>query len=266
MRSIGAPLVACAILAAATDNAAAIINGTASWMSGHTVQVVARSGRICTGVVIDSTAVVTAAHCAGYGATILAGGAPAKVTSVTNSIVRADGTRIRVAGDAAILKLAAPIYASPVNVGSGISGTSFTVAGFGTTSEEHPGAVGALHEASLVRAGPNALIDPHRQGQIGASACFGDSGGPVIQGGALVGIITRASHPSPRIACGHLTHFAPVIATVGAPVATSSAPAAASEATNLWVFGSAAQPPVGQRVSSKRKPVGEVAVTSPLNH
>jgi hypothetical protein len=67
-----------------------------------------------------------------------------------------------------------------------------------------------LHEASLVAAGPRALVDPNRSGSISASACFGDSGGSVMRGSELVGIITRAAHPSPRIAGGHLTRWAPV--------------------------------------------------------
>ena len=62
----------------------------------------------------------------------------------------------------------------------------------------------------LVAEGPNTLVDPNRAGSIGASACFGDSGGPVLRGGMLVGIITRATHPSPHLACGHLTRWVAV--------------------------------------------------------
>ena len=57
------------------------------------------------------------------------------------------------------------------------------------------------------------LVDPNRSGNISASACFGDSGGPVLRGGELVGIITRAAHPSPRIACGDYTRWAPIRVT-----------------------------------------------------
>jgi hypothetical protein len=45
---------------------------------------------------------------------------------------------------------------------------------------------------------------------MGASACFGDSGGPVMRGGALVGVITRANYPGKRIACGYYTRWAPI--------------------------------------------------------
>ena len=38
-------------------------------------------------------------------------------------------------------------------------------------------------------------------------------GGPVLRGGVLVGIISRASHPSSHLVCGHLTHWVPVTAS-----------------------------------------------------
>lgn len=206
-----AMIFAVAIAGLMPDSASAIINGTASGLSSYTVQIVTRAGRNCSGVVIGRTAVATAAHCAGAGAKILSGGAPAVATSVSNLAVLEDGTQIRVSGDAAILRFANPRFAAPVPVGSE-TGSHFVVAGFGTTDEAHPGANGALHQATLVRAGPYKLIDPHRAGRaISASACFGDSGGPVMQGSTLIGIITRASHTSPRIACGHLTHYAPIM-------------------------------------------------------
>jgi hypothetical protein len=101
------------------------------------------------------------------------------------------------------------------------SGERYTIAGYGTTDEGHSGSFGALHEASLVAAASRALVDPNRTGSIGASACFGDSGGPVMRGGILVGIITRAAHPSPPIACGHLTRWAPVTVSGEAGSATA---------------------------------------------
>ena len=73
-----------------------------------------------------------------------------------------------------------------------------------------------------------ALVDPNRTGSIGASACFGDSGGPVMRGGMLVGIITRAAHPSPRIACGDLTRWAAI--SVSGEAVANAAPEPASAA------------------------------------
>jgi hypothetical protein len=90
--------------------------------------------------------------------------------------------------------------------------------------------LGVLHEATLVAEGPYALVDPNRAGSIGASACFGDSGGPVLRGGMLVGVISRAAHPSPHLACGHLTRWAPVTAS---DAAMASADASAGEAATV---------------------------------
>jgi hypothetical protein len=83
-----------------------------------------------------------------------------------------------------------------------------------------------LREARLIAAGPYALVDPNRSGSISASACHGDSGGPVLHGSVLVGVISRAAHPHPRIACGHLTRWAPIV--ISATPAETTGRAAAS--------------------------------------
>jgi hypothetical protein len=113
-----------------------------------------------------------------------------------------------------------PSSVSPAPVGAG-AGNSYTIAGFGTVNESQRGAFGSLNAAQLVSAGARVLVDPNRTGANGASACFGDSGGPVMRGGMLVGVITRASRPGSRLACGHLTRWAPVMAS-GTPVARAN--------------------------------------------
>ena len=109
--------------------------------------------------------------------------------------------------------------AAPIGDGGG---DSFTIAGYGTADESAGGGFGALRQANLVAASRGALVDPFRQGDIGASACFGDSGGPVMRGGMLVGVITRAAYPNRRIACGNLTRWAPVTVTGSARAAVPS--------------------------------------------
>lgn len=197
--------VACAGLLAATP-AGAVIKGTSSSLGSYTVRLV--GPHYCTGVVIARQLVVTAAHCARRGLRVVGGGSVG-IAGIARSAVLDDGRRVTVAGDAAILRLTAPLSASAAPIGDG-DGDTFTIAGYGTTDERASGAFGALHEASLVAAPGRQLVDPNRSGAISASACFGDSGGPVMRGGMLVGVITRANYPNKRIACGFYTRWAPV--------------------------------------------------------
>ena len=185
----------------------------------------------CSGVAIGRQAVVTAAHCAGR-PSVSAYGQRIAVAQVTRSAV-VDGRRISVAGDAAILILRAPLPGaiSPLPVGDPGDG-DFTIAGFGTASEAQRMAVGTLREARLVQASHHRwmLVDPNRSGKLSASACFGDSGGAVIQNGALVGVITRVNYPRAPIACGWYTQYAPVTASGSTTTMIAETPATPSYA------------------------------------
>ena len=203
----------------ATAPAGAVVKGNSSSLGSITVRLVGNGN--CTGVVIARQIVVTAAHCA-HGMRVYSNGGSARVTGVSRSAVLDDGRRVSVSGDAAILKLSAPLAGvSAAKIGDG-GGDTFTIAGYGTTDESARGAFGSLHEATLIAIGARALVDPHRTGVIGASACFGDSGGPVMRGGSLVGVITRAAHPSPRLACGDVTRWAAI--TVSGTAVANAAP------------------------------------------
>jgi hypothetical protein len=209
-------LPALAVLGLTATSAGAVVMGNSSALSQYTVRVIGRDH--CSGVAIARRAIATAAHCASRRARVMAGGGGIAVVAVTHSTTLDDGRRVQVSGDAAIMQLAEPLPSSvaPAPVGAG-QGNLYTIAGFGTVNESQRGAFGSLNAAQLVSAGARVLVDPNRSGSNGASACFGDSGGPVMRGGMLVGVITRASRPGSRLACGHLTRWAPVVAS-GTPV------------------------------------------------
>ena len=217
------PLVAAGALIAASP-ALAMINGSPSGLAGHTVRILSVAGTaVCTGVAIGPRHVVTARHCYGGSRSVAAAGKRIRIAGAGAS---AAGVSVR--GDAIVLTLAEPLpqEITPLAVGPGEG--PFIAAGYGTSVEAQRNLGAMLQEATLVPAQGNTLVDPSRNGSISASACYGDSGGPVVRRGVtgyvLVGIITRASHPSPKLVCGHLTHYAPLYGS-GQVVAASEEPA-----------------------------------------
>jgi hypothetical protein len=196
-----------------TGSAHALIQGSPSELSRHTVRIISKSGTpICSGVAVGPRHVATARHCLARARSVSADG---KQIRITGSARAAAGIAVR--GDAIVLTLAEslPSTITPLVVGDGDG--PFVIAGYGTDVESTRALGAVLHEATVVAAGGNALVDPNRSGLLSPSACYGDSGGPVVRrvGGSyvLVGVISRASHVSPRLVCGQFTHFAPVHAS-----------------------------------------------------
>lgn len=252
LRRAGPWLLAAAALAPAPA-AQAVVQGQASGLDHHVVRIA--GGAVCTGVAIDRRTVVTAAHCPSGG--VHAGGAVIGVAARLRGTVTLDnGQRVTLAGDSAILRLRAPLPASisPLPVADAEHDGPYLIAGYGTPSETHR-SYGALREALLVdsKVERHMLVDPNRSGAISASACFGDSGGPVLQRGAggwrLVGVITRANYPNRRIACGFYTRYAPVRAS-----GTATAAAAAPQMESFALAASAPASAPAPKTAPKRAP------------
>jgi hypothetical protein len=238
-----AALLSLALILTGPRVAHAVIMGTSSSLGHHTVQLVDSAGRVkCSAVVIDRLIVVTAAHCAALRTIVADGHSVAVASAAHGSVVTETGMRVSISGDAAFLRLRSvlPSSVGPIGIG-GNSGGPLTIAGYGAVDEIHRGG-GALHEATLVHAGRFLLVDPSRAGPVSASACFGDSGGPVLSGGQLVGVITRASYPRSPKACGYYTHYAPVIVSGRAEAATTGSAGAATSG-RPGRLGSAARQP-----------------------
>jgi hypothetical protein len=184
---------------------------------------------LCSATVIGPREVLTAQHC---------------VTGYSHLAVIAGGRRIAVVGRSsgapARLTLAHPLPSSYVPIAIGSGSGNFIIAGYGVAYESPRAPSAGLRQTQLVSqngSGSGPLIDPNRRGNIGASACMGDSGGPVAQFDGsqyvLVGIIDRASHPSPSRACGHLTHFVAAGGFLSGTSVAAAPPRAPRRAANV---------------------------------
>ena len=205
--SLALCLVASAAFLFASSDAHAVMRGQgAGAISRHVVKLVGHN-LLCSATVIGRQQLLTANHC---------------VESSGPFFVVAGGSRIAVTGHTAqgqttLLTIASPLPASyvPIATGEGGNDGAYTIAGYGTAREAERMHSAGLREARLVTDSRyGALVDPRRRGAISASACMGDSGGPVAKFDGkrfvLVGIVERVSNYAGVGACGFLTHFSAV--------------------------------------------------------
>lgn len=226
-----------AFIFASSDAHAVMRGSSAGGISRHVVKLVGHN-LLCSATVIGRQQLLTANHC-------VEGSGP--------FFVMAGASRIAVTGHSGhgqttLLTLASPLPARYVPIATGSSGGdgSYTIAGYGTAQESERMRSAGLREARLVSDSRyGALVDPRRRGAISASACMGDSGGPVAKFDGkryvLVGIVERVSNYAGVGACGFLTHFS----SVGGGSAVASAP----EGTTRQ----ASEPRQQRRVASKAK-------------
>jgi trypsin len=221
-----------AFILVASDAQAVVRGKTAGGISRHVVKLIGHN-LLCTATVIGRQQVLTANHC-------VEGRGPFFVVTSAGKIAVSGHTP---SGQATLLTLESPLPASaePIATGDAPGDGSLTIAGYGTAAESARMHSAGLREARLVRdARYGGLVDPQRRGPISASACMGDSGGPVARFDGkryvLVGIVERVSNYAGIGACGFLTHYS----TVGGVPSYAAAPnnsRAASEPTPRQIRG-----------------------------
>ena len=192
----------------------------------HAVMIFDNRGDLCSGVVIEPTAVLTAAHCVTgaeawrvhfrnhAGEPVLI--EPKRITVHPEYDPQAIKKRTR-SVDLAVVTLDAPLPApfEPVALGDDTPlgpGEPVTLGGYGYATEKLRTSVGTY------RAVPLTVVEPHGHGTLivwladpkvasgasGAGGCLGDSGGPILKGGALVAITVWTTGPG-KSDCGTFT-------------------------------------------------------------
>lgn len=209
MRSKRTGLIAAAAIVVATGTASAalgIVGGTTvqrapSWMGSLQV---ARGSHVCGGALVSSTWAVTAKHC------LEADLAQVRFGSLDHS---AGGELVRVrtavtapsGADVALLQLSTAVAGTPVTVASSSPGpgTAVTLYGWGQTTSS-PGTSPASMflkelqtqvdvDSACGWRGFDGAAELCIQSTRDQTACYGDSGGPAVVDGMLVGVTSRGS-------------------------------------------------------------------------
>ena len=197
----------------------------------NAVMITSTAGTFCTGAAIARDLVLTAAHCVAPGPSYkLIEFDPARQPTLIDlrEIARHPNFNLqtllghRATADVALIKLAAPLPSAivPANLSRSDrkpeAGDRYTIVGYGVAARGDGKTSGTLRSAQLVSTGRPGnlqirLIDPATGGEReGLGACTGDSGAPVYQGTALIGVVSWSTGPNLSAGCGGMTGVTPI--------------------------------------------------------
>ena len=224
-------LAALALMIVAAPAGAITGNAPSAVLEGrHAVMIVGSHGTFCTGTAITRDLVLTAAHCVQPGSDyklVEFDAAHQPRLLDVRSVARHPQFNLqtlfahRATADVALLKMAQPLPAGivPATLGNGAAprvGDTLTVFGYGLAIRGNGKTGGTLRAARLAVTGHPGnlqirLIDPATGGtRPGMGACTGDSGAPVFEGTALIGVVSWSTGPNMSGGCGGMTGVTPL--------------------------------------------------------
>lgn len=210
-----------ALLLLATSPAHAIVGGRPAEgaLAAQTAMIVSTRGASCTGVVLGREVLLTAAHCvqpaADYAVVVFEAGAPRLIPLSRIALHPAFdpnsfATR-RPTPDLAVVRLSEPLPArfSPARLSAEPAlparRARFLIAGFGVARDGDGKSAGTLRSVELPSIGTTGGIMVRLSDGEAKGGCTGDSGGPMIADGVVVGIIGWSTAAGGARGCGGVT-------------------------------------------------------------
>ena len=224
--------VICSLLLASPPALAITGNGPAAPLQGrNAVMITSTAGTFCTGAAIARDLVLTAAHCVAPGPSykLIEFDAARQPNLIDiREIARHPNFNLqtllghRATADVALIKLASPLPSGIVPATLSRSdrkpeaGDRYAIMGYGVAMRGDGKTSGTLRLAQLVSTGRPGnlqirLVDPATRGEReGLGACTGDSGAPVYEATALIGVVSWSTGPNLSAGCGGMTGVTPI--------------------------------------------------------